>query len=202
MKRLLLTFSIIFSWFLISFSTLSVSYYFYQKASETKELNSLVKSFISGTHNTYRIYSAAPPSIGDIVTAINSGDARPVLVDRFLKAYGSPMQGLGKTFVEVADKNGLDYRLIPAIAFQESNLGKKIPKGSYNAWGWAIYTGKNSGANFGSWEEAIEKIGQGIKKDYIDKGLKTSKQIMSKYTPNSSGSWAEGVEFAMAEIED
>jgi hypothetical protein len=202
MKHFLLTFPIIFTWFIVSFVILGTSFVLHSKISETKKINVLVKSVFSKAYSPDGIYAAAPPAIGDVVTAISSGDARAVLLDRFLSKHKSPMSGLGTHFVEVADKYGLDYRLLPAVAFQESNLGKKIPKGSHNAWGWAIYTGKNSGATFENWKEAIEKVGRGLKRDYLDQGLKTPRQIMTKYTPNSNGSWADGVEFAMAEIEN
>lgn len=135
-----------------------------------------------------------------IASDIQTNDARPVIVDNFLAKHASPMQGMGKTFVFIADKYGIDWKLLPAIAFQESNLGKKIPKNSYNAWGWAVYTGANSGAAFDSWEHAIETVARGIKEKYIAQGLTTPEAIMTKYTPSSDGSWAYAVRFAMEEM--
>ena len=86
-----------------------------------------------------------------------------------------------------------------AIAFQESTLGKKMPKNSHNAWGWAIYTGTNSGAKFHDWKFAIETVAKGLKTDYIDRGLNTPEAIMTRYT-DSDGSWAFGVNFAIEEM--
>lgn len=103
--------------------------------------------------------------------------------------------------VTAADKYDLDYRLLPAIAMKESGLGKVIPKNSYNAWGWAIFTGKNSGAAFSGWEEAVDTVARGIKKNYVDKGLTSPEAIMAKYTPSSDGSWAADVIFTMNQIE-
>jgi len=133
-------------------------------------------------------------------TELKTDDARPVIVNNFLSKHSSPMSGLGGTFILVADKYGIDWRLLPAIAFQESNLGKKVPRGSHNAFGWAVFTGENSGVSFVSWEEAIETVASGIKERYVSQGLTTPEAIMTKYTPNNNGSWAFGVRFAMQEM--
>jgi hypothetical protein len=112
------------------------------------------------------------------------------------------MQGEGTLIVSTADKYQIDWRLVTAIAFQESSLGKVMPKSSYNAWGWAIFTGKNSGASFDSWQKGIETVSKGVAQDYYARGLKTPKQIMTRYAPSSNGSWADSVQAAMNEIEN
>lgn len=144
-------------------------------------------------------YYAAQQDTKDSLASIGKSDSRPVIVNNFLSKHNSPMQGLGNVFVSVADKYGIDYRLLPAIAFQESTLGKKIPKNSHNAWGWAIYTGTSSGAKFHDWQYAIETVAKGLKTDYIDRGLATPEAIMTRYT-DSDGSWAFGVNFAINEM--
>ena len=137
----------------------------------------------------------------DVVSALVGGrDVRPALVDRFLEKYSSPMAGTGAEFVAAADKHGIDWRLLPAIAFQESNLGKKIPKGSYNPFGWAIYEGKSSGVYFESWASSIGAVAAKIKKDYINNGFDTPETIVAKYTSGNSPSWVFAVNFAMEEI--
>lgn len=146
------------------------------------------------------MFSAPPPNLGGIAGSVNSGDARPFLIDKFLKANGSPMSGLGSYIVAAADRNHIDWRIVTAIAFQESGLGKVLPAGSNNAWGWGIYTGQNSGATFHSWQFAIDTVSQGIYQKYFSKGLKSPKQIQPIYAPASSGSWAAGVQAAMDEI--
>lgn len=150
----------------------------------------------------YDAFVSRPPLLGATRQEITSGDARPHLIEKFLRQYKSPISGHGAYFVEMADKYGVDWKLVAAIAFQESNLGKRIPSGSFNAWGWAVYTGQNSGAAFDSWPHAIETVTRGIARDYYGRGLKTPEQIMTRYTPNSNGSWAEAINFAMEEIED
>lgn len=144
-------------------------------------------------------YSQAQTGLKTLA-AVGRSDSRPVIVDNFLSRHRSPMSGMGAVFVREADKYNLDYRLLPAIAFQESTLGKKIPRGSHNAFGWAIYTGANSGATFNDWEHAIEVVAKGLKVKYLDQGLSTTEAIMGRYTPDSDGSWAFGVNFAIEEM--
>jgi len=148
----------------------------------------------------YSIYLASPKDPKIIQQAISSDDVRPVILDQYFASQGAPLAGYGKCLVVNADKYGLDWRLLAAIAMQESNGGKKIPRDSCNAWGWAIFTGKDSGTYFDSWEHAIETVSKGLA-TYRDKyGLVTPEEIMTRYTPDSSangGSWAKGVRYFM-----
>jgi len=161
------------------------------------------KSLVDGKNITFSpldSYYAESQYSQKTLAAVGKADSRPVIVDNFLSKHRSPMSGLGAIFVREADKYSLDYRLLPAIAFQESTLGKNIPRGSNNAFGWAIYTGANKGATFHNWEYAIEVVAQSLKAKYIDQGLATTEAIMSRYTPDSDGSWAFGVNFAIEEM--
>lgn len=167
------------------------------KTAETPTQNEEGKNLINSPIDSY--YSKDTTNT-KVLAAVGKGDSRPVIVDNFLARHRSPMVGLGGVFVSVADRYGLDYRLMPAIAFQESTLGKNIPRNSHNAWGWAIYTGENSGAHFRNWTQAIETVAKGLKYDYIDRGLHTPEAIMTRYADSSDGSWAFGVEFAMEEM--
>ena len=84
---------------------------------------------------------------------------------------------------------------------QESNGGKKIPEGTFNAWGWGITASDTLG--FDSWEHGINTVGRGLKRDYLDKGFVTPEQIMSKYCPLSlekGGAWAKGVQYFQLEL--
>ena len=82
---------------------------------------------------------------------------------------------------------------------RESNLGKTIPNDSYNAWGYGVYGGKVT--KFNSWEEAIERVSRGLRRDYFDHGLDTPEKIMPKYTPPSDGSWAFCVNTFLQELQ-
>lgn len=136
-----------------------------------------------------------------VETVLEAEDARATLVAEFLNRHDSPLQPYdhyGQVFVEIADQNGFDFRLLPAIAMQESNLCKKIPEGTFNCLGFGIHERGTLG--FPNFEANFERAGRELKLYYIDKGLTTPYEIMRKYTPGSDGSWAESVNQWMAEM--
>lgn len=135
----------------------------------------------------------------EILTEFKTADIRVANLKYFFRRYESVLYDKSEFIVKMADQYKLDYRLIPAIAMQESGLCKHIYEGSHNCWGWGIYGDKVT--RFDSYEEAIETISRGLKKNYIDKGLTTPEDIMRKYTPPSTGSWAFGVNFFLKIIE-
>jgi hypothetical protein len=135
--------------------------------------------------------SSAPLVLGEFSSEIGTADSRAANLKSFFRKYNSALYDEAEFIVQVSDENQFDYRLIPAIAMQESNLCKYIPDDSYNCWGWGIYG--NNVTKFSSYHEAIETVAEGLKKEYIDKGLVRASDIMEKYTPSSNGSWAHGV---------
>lgn len=118
-------------------------------------------------------------------------DNRVANLKAFFRKHNSVLYDYGDLIVKTADKYGLDYRLVPAIAMQESTLCRTIPENSHNCWGWGIYGNKIT--RFDSYNEAIVTVSSGLKKNYVDRGLVTANQIMSVYTPSSNGSWARAV---------
>lgn len=152
------------------------------------------------TPPTSQVYAATIPNNSTTVTgqAIPQ-DARTEIIRQYLKKYESPLEPYAASIVAEADRFGLDFRLTTAIAQQESNLCKKIPPDSYNCWGWGIHS--QGSLHFSSYQEAIETVTLGLKESYIGKGLVTPSDIMTKYTPLSNGSWAEGVSHFISEME-
>lgn len=106
----------------------------------------------------------------------------------------APLAEYSNKFVEIANKYGLDYRLLPAIATVESSGGKSNFR-SYNAWGWGS-------KGFSSFEEGIEVVGRGLKTGYIDKGRDTVEEIAPVYCPPNYKNWARSVNQFMLEIEN
>lgn len=147
-----------------------------------------------------QLYAALPQKSGEVLGTVTTADARPILVEQYLQRYESPLAPFAKLIVSTSDKYQLDWRLLVAIAQQESNLGKKIPLASYNAWGWGIHS--RGTLMFTNWEEAIETVACGLREDYLNKGFTTPEEIMSKYTPLSDGSWAAGVNQFLGEMEN
>lgn len=165
---------------------------------------SFPRKMTNGMQTRYQAYRALPDVIGianPLEVNITKHDAREVIVENFFKQYQSPLADQAEQFIRVADKYALDYRLLPAIAMQESNGGKRIPKNSYNPFGYGIYAQKIM--KFTSFEEAIERVGRGLKLDYVEQGLLTPEEIMAKYTPPSltkGGAWAIGVSAFMEQL--
>lgn len=146
-----------------------------------------------------RVFASLPANLPGISGNVDAVDARPELVRQYLEYWGSPLEPYANFIVQTAAKYDLDYRLITAIAQKESNLCKIIPPGSYNCWGWGIHSEGTLG--FDSFEEGIETVSQGLREEYLNKGYGTIEEIMSKYTPLSNGSWAEGVNKFMSDME-
>ena len=138
----------------------------------------------------------------ELSASIGAGDSRAIIVKNYLTRYDSPLAPYARHLVETADRYQLDYRLLVAIARQESGLCRIIPAGSHNCWGYGIY-GDNV-IRFANYPEAMEVVAAGLKKNYIDKGLDTPEKIMAKYTPPSlkiGGPWAKGINQFFDELE-
>jgi hypothetical protein len=126
-------------------------------------------------------------------------DNRAEVLRGYLESNGSPLAPYAEVIIQEADKNGLDWRLIPAIAGLESTFGKNIPAYSYNAWGFGIYG--NNVRRFASWEEGIAVVSKAIREDYINKNnAQTLDQIGRIYA--ASPTWAVRVEYFMDKIDD
>ena len=152
-------------------------------------------SAITYTSNN-RVAFAALPSIENVLgDNIFFKDARIEIIRQFFEKYKSPLEPFAQNVVEDADKYGLDYRLLPAIAMQESNLCQKIIADSYNCWGFGIYGKKVT--RFESYPEAIDTVTRTLVNNYIAGGLDTPLEIMKKYTPSNNGSWAYSVNYFM-----
>ena len=158
----------------------------------------------SSANQSYRLFTALPTKRQVLGQHVDYKDARVLKLQRFLEYYNSPMSGAAASFVETADKYRLPWTLLPAIACKESGCGRAIPTGSFNAFGWAVYTGQNSGAAFNSWAAAIDRVGRGLREDYFDDGLDTVPEIETRYTPpsaNGHGGWRTHVQYFMSELE-
>lgn len=189
-------------WLSLTAGTLGVALFLTHHIAETKSIQYLIQQHESTQQvSMLENFRNVPRSAGEVLSAVIIQDARPEILERFLKRYNSPLVPHARYLVEVADKYELDYRLLPSIAMQESGGGKIIPPGSYNAWGYAITESQSLG--FLGWEQAIDRVARGIKRDYIDQDLVTPEQIMTKYTPASlakGGAWAKGVNFFMEQM--
>jgi hypothetical protein len=106
-------------------------------------------------------------------------------IDAYFAAHDMPLLGTGMKMAEEADVNGLDWRLLPAIAVRESSGGKNAcNKNKHNSFGWG-----SCKIGFKSNDEAIEVIAQNLGGNnpvtafHYDN--KTTKEILRAYNPPS-----------------
>jgi hypothetical protein len=76
-------------------------------------------------------------------------------IDNYFKQRSMPLAGHGEQFVVVAEKYGLPYNLLPAIAIRESSGGKYLINNNPFGWGSAKI-------KFSSFNEAIEAVGRNL----------------------------------------
>lgn len=149
--------------------------------------------------DTAQIYAALPRDTSAISADIISGDARPLIIKNYLEKFNSPMAPYYQDLISEADKYEIDPWLIVAIAQCESNLCKRIPRGSFNCWGFA-----RGETRFDSWQHAFLSVAKTLRERYFDYGLDTPEEIMVKYDPSSvetGGYWAKCVNQFIAELD-
>ena len=134
---------------------------------------------------------------------VRVNDARTEIIRSFLDRYNSPLEPhdhFASVLVEAADRYGLDYRLLPAIMMQESNLCKTSDPSLHNCLGFGIHKAGTLG--FDSYEDSFDRAARELKQRYIDIGLTSPEEIMTKYTPSSPNkAWANSVNQWIEEME-
>ena len=102
-------------------------------------------------------------------------------IDAYFEEHNMPLEGTGIKMVQEAEKNGLDWRLLPAISVIESTGGRHACKNvTHSFFGWG-----SCKINFKSDDEAIETVAMNLggndpdtDQHYADK---TTEQILKKY---------------------
>ena len=106
-------------------------------------------------------------------------------IDAYFKGHNMPLEGMGMKMVQEAKKNGLDYRLLPAISARETTGGRNLchnPKAKNNPFGWG-----SCRIGFSSISESIEVIARHLggnmesTADHYDN--KTTEEILEAYNP-------------------
>lgn len=105
------------------------------------------------------------------------------VIRRVLEKYNSPMADAADSFVDTCIKYDLDCYLLPSIAGVESYFGTHLVAGSYNPFGWG-----RGLVMFEDWDHGINTVGNGLRENYINKGLITTEQIGRKYCEGNT--WA------------
>ncbi len=80
-------------------------------------------------------YSSAPFAMDAVATNVQLTDGRVANLKSFFRKYNSPLYPFAGQIVDISDQYRFDYRLLPAIAMQESNLCRAIPDESHGGFG-------------------------------------------------------------------
>lgn len=161
-------------------------------------ISSSKKGEVLGESTQGIAYAALPPADTTIQNIIEEEDSKVEIVRQFFAKYSSSLEPYSADIVAAARRYDIDFRLLPAIAMQESTLCKKEIANSHNCWGWGIYGGKV--IKFNNYPEAIETITKTLSTKYRDKGLVTPFEIVTLYNPRNTNNWAENVTHIMEEL--
>ncbi len=143
-------------------------------------------------------YAALPPEGEIIQNEIQPADAKTEIVRQFFAKYNSPLEPYAPDIVAAADRYDMDFRLLPAIAMQESTLCRRVIAGSNNCWGFGIHGGKVT--KFSNYPEAIETITKTLATKYRANGLVTPQEIAQMYNPSNTNHWVENVTSFMDDL--
>ncbi len=139
--------------------------------------------------------AVAAPKESVAVPAMESPkvDVRAETIDSYFSKKKMPLAGYGKEFVAEADRNGIDWRLLPAIAVRESSGG--LHACGNNPLGWNSCRGDD----FNSIEEAISFVSSRIGNSPYYKGKKLDDIL---YTYNPFDWYVKEVKLIMYAIEE
>lgn len=188
---LLLTFSGITP-IIILFCILYITFLSYQK--------NPLQYYSQYAHSSAVSYAALPTNEGEFSHSVVAKEARVEILRQFFRKYKSPLEEEAQTMIDTADKYELDYRLLPAIAMQESHVCLRAPKDSNNCWGFGIYGGKVT--RFETLSDAIEAVAKTLAVKYRDThGLVTPEEVVRLYTPSDNGKWVYAVNLFMNRLQ-
>jgi hypothetical protein len=116
------------------------------------------------------------PHMPNIPAGTFKPDPRLPLLQRFFESADAPARAYSHIFLSEADRNSLDWRLLPSISFVETTGGKAARNN--NLFGWDC-----GRAEFKSMTEGIRKVAHhlGTADRYRDKDLD---EMLWAYNPN------------------
>jgi len=174
----------------------------YRAKTHYQNTSNEVLAFESSQENAF--YSTMPVSLNfNLSEEYYYQDIPYLTIKDYLTRHKSPMAESAEFLVDIARENELDPYLLVAIAQCESNLGKKMPVNCHNPFGWGIHS--KGTLCFETWEIGYQKVAQGLREKYLQKGLNSIEEIMTKYNYDSwqdrEGSWAKCVTKFVSELQ-
>ena len=137
----------------------------------------LLIAYVAG----WRIKIEPTASVNDEELQITAS-IHATLIDLYFASRGMPLAGYGKEMVEAAETNGIDWRLLPAIAVRESSGG--LQACGANVFGWA-----SCKRTFKTIEEGIQTVARHLGGNATSTATyyrgKITRQILEAYNPPS-----------------
>jgi hypothetical protein len=126
-------------------------------------------------------------------------------IDTFLAAQGSPMAGMGATFVADGRQYGVDPAFLVAITGAETGFGRLIYQegGDYctfNAWNW-FWGPTRPQSDFTSWADGCDHVAAGLAGTlYYGAGRYAVLDIALVYCPDGTQAWINNVSTFMLQL--
>ncbi len=123
-------------------------------------------------------------------------DPKALVLKEYFAKYNSPLENYAQDFIDASEEYDMDWKLVPSIAGVESTFGKFTPGGK-NAWGWGVYG--SQALYFSSWRDGIFTVSQGLKENYLNKGLTEPYSMNRIYA--TSPTWGSKVTYFMNDLD-
>ena len=135
-------------------------------------------------------HGVADPDSRPADTAANQTDPRTIRIKQYFLERDCPAHVYAADFVQAAEQNELDWRLLPSISMVESTGGKLAPNN--NMFGW-----DNCDVKFVSNREGIYQVASRLKKSPFYRGKEVD-GILKTYNPRQE--YASAVKAVMAQL--
>jgi hypothetical protein len=184
---------LLISFFITLVCVLIISLFFF--SFQTKNSKIAKKGTVKFFPKTRLIYAALPTTQVQFAGNVTVDDVRVGRLENVFQLYGSVLKSFSSVIVSSADLYGLDYRLLPAIALEESKGCLYGVGDTHNCWGWGAYN--NHILDFPDYQTAIVSITKSLAKNYKNKGLSTPEEIAKIYAPDNATDWADKIIYFM-----
>lgn len=135
--------------------------------------------------------SVAPTPQISTTTPLVQVDPRLINLQTFLDAHSCVDAPFAQNYLAAADKNGLDYRLLPALSYKEELCTKNAAKN--NLWGW-----ESGDTQFSSIAAGIDFVADELNSNHFYRDKLTTAEKLAVY--NGHPGYVESVENIMSEI--
>jgi len=153
----------------------------------------MMKSISRGLALAAGLLASTAVATPDPITAeaVSQKDPRWILVKQFFLNNRAPAHVYTDDFLIAADKNGLDWRLLPSLSLVESGGGREARNN--NLFGW-----DNCKVRFHTAKEGIYRVAFWLRNSGIYRSKTSTEQILWTYNPRKE--YSQRVRALMAQL--